>query len=423
MRKLLDLVAPMRPASGVTGYRRLLHWAALPVTDRRWAAPLCAAALGFGIFAGVAISPGTTGSLAGAPQLIELPGVLGGDDGGAEAEPEVATGGEGFPESGGGGEEAEAEIPFEASSSSFESFPAAEVPVEEEPVPTSPEEEPAEEPEPEEEAQVVSGVVVHVNPAAGSYTVAAAGGLLSAVHAAKLPVTGARVSVPALSLANGTFAEMGARKQTGTGAEAELAGTVTFVDPDPLAPAYAVSKRGVSVLVHVRPDPTAAAPALPQLGAYAMVKATIEQPQPAAAGSLEAAPAPDPAAPPACAPDPAAPPLVPAPTALLWQSEVEADGAPFASSDFAGVVSAVCAAGGKLALSADDLRQSGADLVFTVPKQIDLSKLEPGESVLATAAFEADGSLRLTGLAGDERRQGADDAAATQGDLASHAPR
>ena len=65
-----------RPAAD-RGYRRLLRWAALPVTNRRWAAPLAALALGFGLFAGVAIGPGATGTLAtGAPQVIELPSLL-----------------------------------------------------------------------------------------------------------------------------------------------------------------------------------------------------------------------------------------------------------------------------------------------------------------------------------------------------------
>jgi hypothetical protein len=67
--------------------RRLLRWAALPVTDRRWAAPLAAVALGFGLFAGVAIGPGTAGTFAtGAAQIIEIPGLGGGTDAGDEGE-------------------------------------------------------------------------------------------------------------------------------------------------------------------------------------------------------------------------------------------------------------------------------------------------------------------------------------------------
>ena len=43
---------------------RVLRGAALVVTDRRWAAPLSAMALGFGLFVGVAIGPGAAGTLA-----------------------------------------------------------------------------------------------------------------------------------------------------------------------------------------------------------------------------------------------------------------------------------------------------------------------------------------------------------------------
>lgn len=435
LSRLLDRVAPVRPAGPDRGYRRLLRWAALPVTDRRWAAPLAALALGFGIFAGVAIGPGATGTLAGAvPQVIELPGPLAGGDGGGEGEASEAGDSDGgaFTEAttGGGG----AAFPEEASSSAFESsFPETEAP--EAPAaepPPSEEEAPGGETEPEEPAQTMAGVVVHANPAAGSYTMVEAGGLMSAIHTPKLPLPGTKVSVPVRTLANGTFAEAGKRKQSGKKTNATLAGVVTFVDADPAAPAYSVSKRGASVLVRVHPDPTGAAPVLPQLGAYATVLVEIEKPLAGAGLPPAAVPVPGEAAvppaatapvPTACGADPAGLPAIPPPTAVLWQRELDADGAPFASSDFAGVVTAICPAEAKLSLSGDDLRQSGKDIVFTVPKSIDLKGLAVGDSAAATAAIEADGSLLLTGLASDERTKGADDLAAAQGDLASHAPR
>jgi hypothetical protein len=432
MRRLRDIVAPVRPAGSVTGYRRILRWAALPVTNRRWAAPLCALALGFGLFAGVAIGPGTSGSLAtGAPSVIEIPSLLSSDEGAAEEGSEEEAESGGFAESSGGsggGEEASA-FPSEASSSEFiPSFSEVESPESPEPSESTPgpkETSPKAEAEPEEETQPVSGVVVHANPAAGSYTVAESGGLLNAVHAAKLPVPGAQVSVPVRTLANGTFAEAGQRKQTGRKPQTSLAGIVTFVDAAPAAPAYTVSKRGVSALVHVHPDPTGAPAALPQLGAYATVAVDIEKAPPAsqaaAPPATEVAP---PATPPTCTPDPAKPPpATPAPVALLWQRQLDADGAPFASSDFEGVVMAVCPAEGTLLLSADDLRESGKDLLFAVPKSIDTGKLVAGDSVAATAAIEAGGALNLTGLASDERTKGADDTATAQGDLVSHQPK
>jgi hypothetical protein len=43
--------------------------------------------------------------------------------------------------------------------------------------------------------------------------------------------------------------------------------------------------------------------------------------------------------------------------------------------------------------------------------------VEVGESYIATAEVQPDGSLLLAGLASDEHLEGADDAALTQGDL------
>jgi len=442
MKRLRDIVAPVRPAGQPTGYRRLLRWAALPVTDRRWAAPLCAGALGFGLFAGVAIGPGTSGSLAiGTPQIVEIPSLLTGGGGAGEEEAEGEVEGGLTESSAGSAGESSA---FEAESSSSEFIPGFEE--EESPEssgsgessPSPKKEESSKEAEPEEEAEPVSGVVVHVNPAAGSYTLVESGGLLSAVHTAKPPAPGAQISVPVRTLANGTFAEAGTRKQKGKKTRTSFQGIVTFVDPDPATPAYAVSKRGASVLVKVRPDPTGAPAQLPQLGAYATVAVEIEKAAPAATATPPGGEAVPPvvAAPPAetppvsptpaatCAPDPAtAPPAIPSPVAVLWQQELDADGAPFASSDFEGVVIAVCPEQGTLLLSADDLRESGNDLLFTVPRSIDTSKLKAGDSVAATAAIEVAGGLALTGLASDERTKGADDAALAQGDLASHKPK
>jgi hypothetical protein len=403
-------------------YRQLLRWAAVPVTNRRWAAPLSALALGFGLFVGVAIGPGAAGTLAGsAPQIVEVP-ALGGDEGGEEV---AGTSEEESAEEVGG---EESFSPTEAGESSFAEFESGfgeeaetfEAPSESPsrpPVP--PEEDGAEEKEPSQpEAETVSGIVVQANPAAGSYAIAEPGGTLVAIHAAKLPTAGTQVSVPTRVLANGTLAEAGKRKATGKQAQASFNGTVTFVDADPAAPAYTVSKRGVSVLVRVHPDPTGALPPLPVLGAYAVVEADIERPVPAV--PLVAEPAPVEAAP-GCAVDPAQPPPpAPVPTSVLWQRQLDAAGAPFTFADFAGIVAAVCPAESKLLLSADDTRAGAADIAFTVPKGIDTKRLQVGDSVLATATIGADGSLALTGLAGDEKTKGADDAKATQGDLVNH---
>ncbi len=455
IKRLLDKVAPLKPqGSADTGYRRLLRWAALPVTDRRWAAPLSAVALGFGLFAGVAIGPGASGTFAGGvPQIIEIPSLItsGGGGGGEEAVEEPSGAEASEPVSEGGGEGG-ALTPVVAPETGFE-VPEEEA---ETPAATGPERE--EEESKGAEENELAGTVVHVNAAAGSYTVVESGGVMSAVHTGKLPKAGTRVKVPIETLANGTLAEAGKRTKVGKQARATLAGIVTLVDTTPSEPSYAVSNRGASVLVHVHPDSSGASVALPVLGAYTSVAVEIE-PRPAAASSSKAAigaaasaageppvsepeteqpppeetqppaettptePAPPAAAPaqpppvPACAPDPAHPPVTAKPASLLWQRQASGGGAPFTHSDFAGTVTAICPAASQLMLSADDIRESGRDILFTVRAGIDLSKLGLGDSILVSADIAAEGALTLKGLASDEHRKGADDAKATQGDL------
>lgn len=387
--RFLDKVAPRRPtASSKTGYRRLLRWAALPVTNRRWAAPLAAVALGFGLFAGVAIGPGAAGTLATAPyQVIEIPSLLSdsgsGEEEAAEAEEKAPAIAQAPEASSGFGEE-------EASSSGF----VAEVPFEgEETAQPVEEEAPSQAAKPEEEEPVASedqelaGTVVHVNAAAGSYTVAETGGVMSAVHAGKPPAAGTQIEVPIRSLANGTLAEAGTRHKTGSKKKATLAGIVTFVSAEPAAPAYAVSNRGTSLLVHVAADPSGALPPLPALGAYATVTAGID-----GAG-------------------------------LLWQQQLTSGGAPFTHSDFEGIVAAFEPETAHLLISADDRGESGQNLTFTVPAGIDASTFAVGDSVLASADIGTDGSLTLTGLASDEHLKGAEDEAVTQGDLVPEKPK
>jgi hypothetical protein len=388
----------------------------LVVTDRRWAATLSAAALGFGLFIGVAVGPGTAGSLAtGAQQVIELP-ALARNEGGSGA---GGGGGEGTAVAAGpavGAFEEEAPLAFPSSiplaPEAIETPPPAE---EVEPAPAGP---PAEEAESEAEPQ--KGIVVEANPAAGSYALAITGGELVSVHAPKLPVAGTKLSVPLTQLANGTFAEQAPRKQTGKGGRAGFNGTVTYLDPDPASPSYTVSGRGASVLVHVHPDPTGAAPQLPALGAYATVTVDLEKPVPAAAEPPSAAtPPPAEAVPvPTCAPDPTLPlPPEPEPGAILWQRQVKADGTPSTYLELAGTVNAICPEIAQLLLSADGSGTGDGTLTLKIPDQIDPSKLELGDSYLATATIDPDSSLTLSGIAGDEHMKGAEDPSSAQGDL------
>jgi phage baseplate assembly protein gpV len=378
-------------------YRRLLRCAALPILDRKWAAPLSAVAVGFGLFIGVAIGPGATGSLAtGAMQIVEVPGFGGGTD-----EDPVAT----------AGSEAPAGSSHQApASTSSESFPPATSSL----APLSVEEpesgdlpaadegsEQKQTPPPDEESEAeeetLKGVVVHLNKAAGSYTVAEAGGTLVVVHASTAPQPGTEVEVPLHPLANGTYGEAGKRVRVGAETRTKVSGIVTFVHADPAAPAYAISKRGVSMLVHVHPDPSGATPALPEVGAFATVAAEIEKSDP-----------------------PVEPMEGPPPPFVLWQRHLEVDGTPLTYGDFAGIVTAVNLETNQLQLSADDVGESGTDLLFALAnEELDLSGLEVGRSVVVNATIGAEGALSATGLADDEHRKGADDAGALQGDLAA----
>ncbi len=366
-----------------------LRGAALVVTDRRWAAPLSAAALGFGIFAGVAIGPGAAGTLAtGAQQIIELPVSGGGEGQSGRGGAGVASTESSAPLEGGEAGGSEEAIPSSA--------PLAPEPVEPLPPPAP---EPAAKPAPategkeaeaeEAETQELKGTVVHANPAAGSYAMAIKGGELVSVHAPKLPEPGIKLSGSFDRLANGTFAEVGdleAEKKKAT--EATFRGAVTYTNPDPAAPAYTISGRGASLLVHVMPDPNGAAPEPPPIGTYVTVTATLT-------------PTEDADSPPA-----------------LVQGKLDVEpGPPATYLDLTGVVKEVLPDTSQLLLSADDNRESEAALTLTVPKEIDATKLKPGDSYLATATVEEDGMLKLSGIASDEQTRGADDSSSAQGDL------
>jgi hypothetical protein len=362
---------------------RFLRAASLVVTDRRWAATLSATALGFGLFVGVAIGPGAAGTVASGAQRIVMPSPSGATSEGrgrrgrrGSVRPRRSAGG-----GGGGGEEAFPSEPLPPASEPF-------IPLESEPPPPAEEPAPAKAPTPtaEEpagvEATELKGTVVHANPAAGSYALAIKGGELVPVHAGKLPQAGAKLTVDGLQLANGTFSEQEKPKSSGKATQATLRGVVTFVKPDPLAPAYTVSGRGASLLVQVSPDPAGAVPPLPVLGARVTVDAAIE-----AKGVLR-----------------------------QQKLEIEA-GEPSAYLDLSGIYNGTHPETGQLLLSADDTRASEADLAFTVGPKVEIAKLRKGDSYLATAEIAEDGSLRLMGIASDEKLKGADDPKAAQGDL------
>ncbi len=394
---------------------RLLRAFSLVVTDRRWAAPLSAMALGFGLFVGVAVGPDAAGTMAGTALLVELPAP-------AEEPSEVEAGGGEAPilagpgptGGGGGGAGPIAALPAPAL---VEAPPTEEAPPPKKEHPLG-EEKAEEEPE-TEETLPLEGVVVHANPAAGSYAIAIEGGELISIHAAKLPAPGAELKLSAVRLENGTFEEAEKPKTTGRSAGASFRGVVTYVDSDPAAPAYTVSGRGSSILVRVKAEPGGAPPALPAINSYATVAVAIEKATAVSVLQPPPPPAAEPASPaPTCAPEPGQAPLESIESAAdLWQETVETEAEPASYLDLAGMIAAICPATGQILLSADDTRTSGEDLLLTVGPKIKAAKLRVGESLLATATVEADGSLTLAGAASDEKVKGADDPKAAQGDL------
>ena len=159
--------------------------ASLVVTDRRWAAPLSAMALGFGLFIGVAIGPGAAGTLAPAPSR--------------SSKSRLPTRGDERRSRGGGGGTAPPPSPAVARSDGQRSAfprphrsPANRRPAAPAESPHRKRAEPARSRRREEngteETLTLAGTVVHANPAAGSYTLAMKGGELVSVHAARLPV-------------------------------------------------------------------------------------------------------------------------------------------------------------------------------------------------------------------------------------------
>lgn len=370
---------------------QILRAFALVVTDRRWAAPLTATALGFGLFIGVAIGPSAAGTMAGSTPVLALAGPAVEEGEAPSAGTGEATGrggGLGGVTSGGGESEgggALGALPAPAplvSEPALEPAPPAEEEVAAETKPKTRGGEEQEEEAEAEETTELKGAVVAVNAAAGSYALAVKGGELVPVHARELPTPGEKLTVTGARLANGSFGEEEKPVRGGKVTEVSFRGAVTFADPDPADPAYTVSGRGASLFVHVPPDPTGVVPALPVVGAYVTVTTAIE------------------------------------PDAKLVQRKLETEpGEPATYLDLAGIVKQVLSETAQLLLSADGSGESEKDLTLSVPAGIELAKLTVGDSYLATANVNPDGTLALAGIASDQRRKGADDAASAQGDL------
>ena len=274
--------APARSVPVVFGRR-------LPAPS--WGAALAAASIGFGLLVGIAIGPGANGVgfASGFPSLIRVPGFSSGGD--------TSPAGDAGPLAAGGGAPALGSPVGNAAPSAGPAPPApapapAPAPLSAAPPPSGPppdnskpppdnSQPPPDQTKPPPDASLkLSGTVVHVDPGAGSYVIADSGAQLSAVHARDLPQPGTDVEVKVRELANGTYAESGDRSKQGRSSDAKISGIVTFRDP--VARAYSISRRGLSLLVHM-PTATTEAPGSPPppeppaLGAVATVTATVER--------------------------------------------------------------------------------------------------------------------------------------------------
>ena len=344
-----------------------MRWAALPVIDRRWTAPLSAIALGFGLFVGVAIGPGTQGSLGTTrPVMVQVPD--------PDAQTTVAAaspspgGGSHLPGTGQGGHASPTRRstrrrrrspPIDSSSfrrrsgphrrpPSFPTTPTTTIP----PVDNTGGTTTTDQTQTGDETSTTTtftGTVVHLNPKAGSYTLAADGELI-AIHSGHLPDIGETLEVDTLTLANGTYGEDGDRERSGKRGRASLGGVVTFRDPR--TGIFTLSATGASVLVRGGAQRTP-----PPLGKRADVEVRFaDHPEelPIAPGGSrglrEAAGAPEGTA-----------DLPRAGRDRPHGDEGQADDG--STADIEAIVEGVCRSNPrKLVVSADDLRESGQDI-------------------------------------------------------------
>ncbi len=387
----------VRPDRGSLARFVSLRWAALPIIDRRWTAPMAAGALGFGLFVGVAIGPGTQGTAGTTrPATVEVPAtppptdtasVPGdGDGGGGQTGPSGADGGAPTP----------TPPPLDAPSPPPPvSTPSTTPPITSPPVtpiaPTTTTSTTTTTETTEEQPTPLSGTVVHINPEAASYTIVDEGSLV-AIHSHRPPDLGKSIEVDALRLANGTYVEDAKREEHGNHGQATFEGTVSFSDgPDRI---YTVSAPGVSLLVR-----GTAGRRPPAVGDAVEVRVRIaDNPEP-----LRVRPAGENG----CGRPPALP--KPPKTALEQVSLRIEDGEPASVTSIEAVIEGVCRDKRKLVASADDVRASGRDIGLAVPKEINLGRLEPGQVVKLSAEIFEGGSMRVSTIAGDKGGEGADD--------------
>jgi hypothetical protein len=399
---------PVRPDRRSALRFASLRWAALPIVDRRWTAPMSAVALAFGLFIGVAIGPGTQGSFGDSPATVVQ--VAAPPTETAVVDPGTGGGAGGHQSTGGGGSSpgaGPAEIPpppgpstpppappsFVPTTPSFVPTTPSFVPTTPSFVPTTPIAPTTTTPAAGTDglSTTLTGTVVHVNPEAASYAIASEGRLL-AIHSHRPPAVGDVVEVTARPLVNGTYGENGDRTNNGSRGRAQFSGTVSFRDP--ATAIYTVSAPGVSVLVR-----GGAQHAPPDVGDRVDVRARFADHPEALAVT-----------PPGHEGCGAAPEQPKPPRVALEQTRLEiTDSQRAATTDLEGVVEGLCRDSRTLILSADDVRESGRDIQVSLPSSIRLADLANGQALKLSASVAASGAFTVTSVAADGDRSEADD--------------
>jgi hypothetical protein len=405
-----------------------LRWAALPITDRRWTVPLSAAAVGMGLFIGVAIGPGAENTLGtgpptvvvSAPEPLAAPHVAAVPKHDAALDPPADVGGPvasaASPSPSPSVTAAGGAIPAPISTPPVSSTPPAtttttQPPADDQTDETTTTTTTEAEPKPVK----LNGTVVRLNRPAASYALAAPSGEIRAVHSRDLPTLGNTLELKARQLANGTYVEEGKRSRTGSRDSARVQGVVTFADR--ATGAFTVSSTGASLLIHPNADQ---GEDLPRVGAQVVVSASIAKP--ISEGTEVSAPPPTEVPVPRRATgcgDAPRPPRPPDEVLTEISRSVSEQFVETASVE--GIVQRACPDSGRLVLSADDVRESGADLEIAVPEDagIDLSAWTPGDVVDASVAIgKSAGALSLSGIASDDGASGADDTSTHQGQQA-----
>jgi hypothetical protein len=386
----------------------------------RSAGALAAITLAFGVFVGFAIGPSISGvGFAGGQLVVNVPGQAQSSTNGSRDTASPSTGGSvtlGSPVGNAGGGRSSPPPAAVTPVAAAAPPPASPAPPPAPPEPPPPSHKPASPrgggPTPPERVPPTLGTVVHLNPVAGSYTLATSGGELMPVHADQLPKAGSRVSVVTHQLFNGTFAEKGKRTTKGDEKRAKLTGYVSYRDPT--AHVYVLSVRGASILIHVPDEGSAGSAAIPPLGAYTGAVVAIAQPQAKEKHSRVrggATTTGETGCTPGTGPDAGS-------GVVLNQTDAKFTVPPAQYVDMEGIVGATCTDPGELTLSADDVRESTQNLLLAAPSPIDVTKLEPGQAIDVTAELGDDGSYTVTGLSSDQGVDGASDRSAAQGDQA-----